>query len=202
MSSFRERLRTTDGITLVETLVAMLLFSTLGGILTTVFISASKTQVRIGDEAQGLDDLRTVLERLGRDLRTSRGVETSATQSQLTLWLDSNSDYAEQCSSERITWRLVPQGDGTHFNVQRVAGDPASPTSSTVVGHTLVDQVAFTYGGATTPAIPVTGPTVCGSTYQISATSSVGVRMTYDAIAGISAPAKTAQFTIRLRNVQ
>ncbi|MCW2671718.1 MAG: prepilin-type N-terminal cleavage/methylation protein [Frankiales bacterium] len=197
----RERLGDA-GVTLVELLVAMVLMGVVGGLVVTAFASSARSQVRLSDETQGLTDLQTVIERLGRDLREARGVETSATQSQLTLWLDVNSDYAEQCTTERITWKLQATGDGSHFNVVRQVGDPSNPSSSSVVGHTLVDNVAFSYDGATAPAAPTSGPTVCGSTNRISPASTVGVTMTYDAIANGFTSARKAIFSTRLRNVQ
>jgi type II secretory pathway pseudopilin PulG len=199
----KHRARRDDaGVTLVELLVSMILMGVVGALVVAAASSSARSEVRLSDETQGLTDIQTVVERLGRDLREARGVETSATQSQLTVWLDTNSDYTEQCSTERVTWKLQANSDGLHYNVVRLVGDPASPTSTTLVGHTLVDLVAFSYDGAATPAAATSGPYVCGSTQRIAPTATVGVTMTYDAIANGFTSSRKAIFSTRLRNVQ
>jgi type II secretory pathway pseudopilin PulG len=168
------------GMTLVELLVSMMLLVVVGGISVAVFASLSRAQVRQSDESQGLQDVQTVVERLSRDLREARGVDTSATSSQLTLWLDLNSDYV-QTPDETITWKLKLDTATNHFDVLRINGNNVT----VIEGRTLVSQLAFTYN-----ATPVQNSTI------------VTVDMQYDPITGNFATAKHSQFQVRMRNVQ
>lgn len=101
MTSLLHRLRHQDvGITLVETLVAMVLLGVVGSI-TTAAVVASHQVLRVNsDEGQGLQDTQAVIERLGRDIRQARGVDPGATGSQLVLWIDNNSDYIRNSTTQ------------------------------------------------------------------------------------------------------
>jgi type II secretory pathway pseudopilin PulG len=169
-----------EGMTLVELLVAMMLLVVVGGISVAIFSSLSRAQVRQSDESQGLQDVQTVVERLSRDLREARGVDSTATATQLTLWLDLNSDY-QQTADETITWKLKLNPVTNHYDVLRINGNNVA----VIEGHTLVSQLAFSYN-----ALPVAGSTV------------VTVDMQYDPITGSFATAKHSQFQVRMRNVQ
>jgi prepilin-type N-terminal cleavage/methylation domain-containing protein len=172
------RRRRDNGFTLVELLVSMTLLSVVSAITAAVFATLSHTQLRETDEAQGLQDVQTVVERLSRDLREARGVDASATQSQLTIWLDLNSDYV-QTANETFTWKLQFNNSTQHYDVLRVDGNNVQ----VVEGRTLVSQLAFTYN-----ATPVQNSNV------------VTVNMQYDAIRNGFATTKSAQFQVRMRN--
>lgn len=167
------------GVSLVELLVTTFLL----GVVSILTVAATASTHRMfgvsDDESRGLADLRTVTERLDRDLRAARGVDPSSNQSQLTLWIDYNSDYKQQ-ANETVTWKLVvdPQ-DPAHFDVARsVQGG-----LSVIEGRTLVSQIAFSYD--------VAPPN----------TREVSVQMTYDAVLARGTGLRTANFKDRLRNV-
>ena len=167
------------GIGLVELLVTSFLL----GVVSLLVLNASVTTHRMfgvsDGESRGLADLRTVTERLDRDLRAARGVDPSSNQSQLTLWIDYNSDYKQQ-ANETVTWQLVVDPrDTRHFDVVR----SFSGGSTQVEGRTLVSQIAFTYD------VPPPG------------TRQVSVQMTYDATLARTTGLRTANFQDRLRNV-
>jgi hypothetical protein len=148
-------------------------------------VNSHKTFRHTDDEAQGLADVRTVIERLGRDIRTARGVEDgaapnsypAANASQLSLWIDSNSNYRKE-GGEIITWKLVDRGSG-QFDVVRT---PFGGTTQ-VVARTLVDAIAFSYDA------PAPGTRV------------VSVRLEYDAVTTGAAGRRVTNFADRLRNV-
>ena len=82
MRRLRDVRRDESGMSLVELLVAMVLIGVLGAIVSAAVLMSQK-QVRIStDEATGLSDTRVVVERLGRDIRVSRGVDAGATREQ------------------------------------------------------------------------------------------------------------------------
>jgi Tfp pilus assembly protein PilW len=167
------------GISLVELLVTTFLLGVVSILTVSATTSTHKMFAVSDDESRGLADLRTVTERLDRDLRAARGVDPSSNQSQLTLWIDYNSDYKQQ-ANETVTWKLVlDPTDPSHYDVARAV----QGGTQVVEGRTLVSQIAFSYD--------VAPP----NTRQVS------VQMTYDAMLARGTGLRTANFQDRLRNV-
>lgn len=192
------RARNDEGMTLVELIVAMVLISVLGAIVSAAVLMSHK-QVRIADdEATGLSDTRVVVERLGRDIRVSRGVDAGATDSTLVLWIDYNSDYVRDASSqaeEIITWSVVDQGTGQFNTLRSTAGGQVQ-----LQARTLVSDLAFCYLAA-----PSDDPADCLPT-PLSATDAVNTRLVrvtlqYDSALGYGSDDRTNTFTERIRNV-
>lgn len=178
-----------DGFTLVELLVAIVITAMLGTALL-MAVSMTVKALRAGnDESNGLADVRAVIERLGRDVRESRGVTCDGAawdptcQSHLQLWVDYNSNYKIDTSSEIVTWRLVTSGDGVHYQVTRTVNGATS-----VVARSLIVQVAFSYDQQPTSA-------------STSPTRTVTTAMTYDTLVGSGTGARQLNFTERVRNV-
>ena len=191
-SSLR-RLRGQAGTTIVEVAITMLIFSIVGLLLMNSLTTASEATSHIDDQNRGLADLQVVSERMSRDLRVARGVDPLATTSQLTLWIDSDSDYARD-TDESVTWRIrcrsgVDCGtDERQYDVERVVGPVATGTVQ-VVGQSLVSDIAFVYRAA-------------GTTVEPQVATSVKVSMEYDAIIDAYAQLNIVDFEVRLRNVQ
>lgn len=191
----RARATSDHGFTIAEMSVAIALLSLLGSILAVGVLSTHKAVRITTDETQGLEDVRTASERLARDIRDARGVTVNdpnpaynASQSQLTVWIDYNSDYV-QSADETITWQLMNAGDG-HFNMVR----SVKSGGQVVEARTLVSNLAFTYclaSGACTSA-----PTSTNTDIR-----SVSVDMTYDAVIGSATSSRHVTFQVRLRNV-
>lgn len=176
-----------EGMTLVELLVVMALMSIISIVAFGALDSSTRTLGNVDDEAQGLADLKTVVERMSRDLRAARGVETPDNPdgtpgdpaSALKIWIDRDSNYSDS-PDEMITWRLQAGAGEGQFDVIRVsdAGDRE------VVGTKLVSSIAFSY------------------TPSVADARKVSVRMTYDAFPTQAANSRQTQFEIRLRNVE
>lgn len=189
------------GVTLIELLVVMVLTGILGTVVLFSMKGVYASQRNVSNEETGLSDVRTVVERLGRDLRDAREVYPGATQSELKIWIDSNSDYIVQ-NSEVIDWQL--QGCSTcHYQVlrQEQGGVPK------VEARTLVSNIAFCYSANVNTDPPACLATPAGSGLsQADATIAkvVTVTVTYNAAdaSSSSAKARTTTFTERLRNVQ
>ena len=185
------------GVTLIETLVSMMLLGVVSLIASVAVMEANGVVVHTRDETTGLSDVRTVIERMGRDVREARGVvcdggladPTDASssdptcQSHLQLWIDYDSDYTPD-NDEIVTWRLVANADGQHYNVMRVRGNGLGGNVPVSVrqASTLVVQFAFTYD-----AVP-------------PATQVVNIGMQYDAEVGIGSDFRDVAFSARLRN--
>jgi prepilin-type N-terminal cleavage/methylation domain-containing protein len=167
-----------DGLTLVELLVTMVLLAVVLSMAMVAFRATADVYTATDDDATGLADARKVSERMGRDIRNARGVDTGATASKLVVWIDTNSDYRRQ-ANESVTWLLQATGDGVHYDVIRKQGTSVEK----VEARSLVSEIAFTYD--------VAAPD----------TKVVQTLVTYDANVGQGASARTLYFAERLRNV-
>lgn len=199
--SLRKRLelgRRDTGVTLIETLVTMLLLGVISSLVLGAVTSSGRALTRAEDENRGLQDAKVILDRLGRDVRESRGVvcdgglsdpsdpSTSdpSCQAHLQLWVDSNSDYMPQ-PGEIITWRLQRNADGVHFDVYRVVGSGAggTPVTQQRQASSLVVMIAFGY-----------------DTARFDDVTEVRIGMTYDAVVGQGSNTRQVATTARLRN--
>ncbi|MGZ6793234.1 MAG: PulJ/GspJ family protein [Mycobacteriales bacterium] len=188
-----------QGVTLVETLIAMILFAIIGTVVTQAVLDTHKLVRATTDQTDGLTDVRVATERLVRDIRDARSVlcnpsgtpaallpDTSCTY-HLQLWIDYNSDYVQQ-ASETVTWNLRAGAKAGQYDLIRtVSGQP-----SVVEARTIVRNVAFGYDllpGATAPAP--------GAAH----TTTVNTNMFYDSVLRSGTSTKTVSVTARLRNV-
>lgn len=186
---------------MVELLVGIMLTAVVGTMVFGAVTQASGILVHNDDENRGLQDAKVILDRLGRDVRESRGVvcdgglsdpsDPTSTDpgclSHLQLWVDANSDYV-RADAEVITWRLERSVDGEHFDVWRVVGTTSPPVSEQRVATSLWTQFAFSYDD----------PTLDG-TGTLRA-QEVRMNLQYDAIVGRGTEIREAAFTARLRN--
>lgn len=210
MINFRERLlaawraesraRGDAGMTLVELLVGMSLIGVLGTVMVMGIRDNQQLHRTTVDESSGLADVKTVVERLGRDIRSARSVDPAATGSRLVLWIDTNSDYLKS-NDEIVTWQLVEATDSTgHYNVlrQTEGGQPK------IQARTLITNLAFCYW---TQAGDPNATSCAGSLpVPLSVTSAGLVRLittttTYDAITTTGTKSRQVSFSSRLRNV-
>ena len=194
MDRFRDLRRDDAGITLVETLIAMMLFGILGAVVLAATISTQRTMRVADDEARGQEDVAIVVDRLGRDIRDARGVVCDGAASDptclrhLQLWVDYNSNY-KQDTGETITWELTPNDDGEHKDVVRTV-DGGTPS---VIARTIVSDFAFLYA----PQDPTDSQPAPGE----PTTREVRVKMDYDAVVGSDTSQREVTFTALLRNV-
>jgi prepilin-type N-terminal cleavage/methylation domain-containing protein len=175
------------GLTLVELLVTIVLISIVGTLVLSAVIRAQRTLIHVEDENKGLQDAKVILERMSRDVRQARGVVCDAAASDptckyhLQLWVDSNSDYLQQ-TTEVITWKLEPSGDG-HFDVWRTVGTGSGAVARRQAS-TLIVKTLFEYEAAK----------------PIEKSQVVYIGMTYDSNVGHGTDQRQAAFTARLRN--
>lgn len=176
----RSRLRSHGdaGVTMIELMVTMLLTSIVLTLAVSAMSGSAHVYTATSDDSTGLGDARKIAERMGRDIRNARGVDTGATASKLVLWIDSNSDYIRQ-PSESVTWELTPSSTPGHFDILRTQGT----TTTIVEARTLVSQIAFTYDKPAPDTTLVTS------------------EVSYDAYIGTGAGSRTLYFVDRLRNV-
>ena len=190
------RLRHDGGMTLVELMVSMLLMGIVGSLVTAGVVNVVNGLRHTDNENQGLSDVRNVAERIARDVRDARGVYSGATQSQLQIWIDYNSDYRIENSTELVTWTVPPIAQtGGHYYVYRCVGltNPAScgPGTGVVEARTLITNIAFAYFNGASQTASTTGGTT---------TTQVQVDVQYDAFLGTSSTVRHEAFQVRLRN--
>ncbi len=198
MSAFSARVRDDQGLTLVELLVATVLVGVLGAIVTTAVLISNKQVRTSSDEAVGLADTRIVVERLGRDIRASRGVDAGATSGNLVLWIDQNSDYVRNATSqpdEIVTWSVVSSGSGQYNTLRSTAGGTVQLQS-----RTLVSGLAFCYLTKPSDLASDCLPTPL-SAANAAATRLVRVTLNYDSALKYGSDDRINTFTERIRNV-
>ena len=198
MALLRQRTNGSSGVTLVELIVTMLLLGVVSTLVVGAVTQSSRILTHTKDEDFGLQDAKVILDRLGRDVRESRGAvcdggladpsDASSTDAacaaHLQLWVDSNSDYLRQ-ETEVITWRLQANADGQHFDVWRITGTGVggTPVTQQRQASSLIVRIAFTYDNA-----------------DFGKVQQVNMRMQYDAIVGQGTDIREVAFSARLRN--
>lgn len=181
------------GVTMTELLVSMTLLVAVMAAVATALVSSNRLFAYVEDDAVGSLDVRTAVERLGRDVRNARGLDAGATRGTLQLWIDANSDYQRQ-PSEVVRWTIVPRG--SHFDVGRQVGSgPVTTQASTVVS-----DIAFCYRTAASGSCvnPTDTPVDAATAEKVL---SVQTTMTYDPRLTSGAGQRSVTFIERLRNV-
>lgn len=192
----RRRLSGDRGVTLVETLITMILLGVVGTLVTAAVVQAGQSLTHVDDENKGLQDAKVILDRMSRDVREARGVTCDGgladpsdpgsadptCAAHLQLWVDTNSDYAQE-ASEVVTWRLEKNADDEHYDVWRITGTGAAAKRQRQAS-TLIVKNVYHYQDDTQPAKS-----------QI-----VKIGLEYDAIVGRGTDTRRAALTVRLRN--
>jgi hypothetical protein len=185
-------------LSLVEVIVTISLTAVLGLMVVYAVQNNHRLHRTTVDEASGLADVKTVVERLGRDIRSARAVDPAATRSQLVLWIDANSDNVRD-PSEVVTWEILPTTDAQYNVLRQTVGATAA-----VQSRTLVDSLAFCYWSelSTAAAEDCLGSfPVPLSITNAASTRLVTTTLTYDSNTSTGTAERSETFSARLRNV-
>jgi prepilin-type N-terminal cleavage/methylation domain-containing protein len=222
MIKLQQRFRRDDsGLTLVELVVVMTIMGMLGAMLTTWFVSMQRTSAGYTARISDLNDARTAMDRIGRDMRMaispSAGVDAfdaSSTGTQVTAYINQPA-----APPAKVTYQLVANGNGTTRLVRTFTPAvgtvppytwPATGTKTTVIANQLVQgsQLLFQYydlAGAADPSCgagvtaPCSTPMVASPT--ISMPGSVGaVEVVLRAQSSKVAPATEIRTRVRVVN--
>lgn len=192
----RRRAAGDSGLTLIELLVTMILLGVISSLVVTAVSQAGRIVTHTEDEDTGLQDAKVILDRVGRDIRESRGVVCDGAVSDpgclshLQLWVDANSNYTQE-PTEVITWQLQLNPDGVHSDVFRTVGTGAggSPVTSRLQASSLIVAAIFTY----TDADGNTG-------IPVGDASQVEIKLEYDSMINRGSGTRAVEFSASLRN--
>jgi prepilin-type N-terminal cleavage/methylation domain-containing protein len=217
-------LRETNGMTLIELLIAMVLLGVVSSLVVVGVQGAVRVMTQSDDENRGLQDAKVILDRLSRDIREARGVvcddpdpepgdpvlvsedvdNDPATPDVLVhgrcpdyvqLWIDDDSDYLED-DAEVVTWQLSENGDGVHYDVWRCRGALGSdPCDGDAEGVERRLQASALIVRTLFNYADATGNPV-----EPEDATLVRLKMDYDAIVGRGVDVKQASVSARLRN--
>jgi hypothetical protein len=177
------------GISLPEVLISSILMAVLGSICVGVVVNVSGGSGKTDNDLRGLQEVRTLQERLSRDLVQARGVTSASTASQLTLWIDDNGDYV-QGPNEVYRWKVASPASGGQRQFERVN---VGTGATEVVARTVVSGTAFSYKVENPPGVLV------DATPKSTATV-VDVDLDYNPGVGALSQRRNVQFSIRMRN--
>lgn len=191
-STVRRSPRGDAGLTLIELLVTMILMGVVSSLVVGAVAQAARVVAHTEDEETGLQDAKVILDRIGRDIRESRGVVCVPTVADpaclghLQLWVDANSDYVQQSSTEVVTWELRPNPDGVHSDVWRTVG--LGSTTDHLQASSLIVNAIFDYQDAD------------GASTTAAAATEVQITLSYDSMVNRGAGVRSVQFSASLRN--
>jgi hypothetical protein len=143
MTPLRRLFDRDDGISLIETAVAMLVGGLVIAAMIGFIVGASKTDDLHRADDVVVQDLRVSRELLSRDLRSAEAVMV-ADPRQVTIWLDGDRDDVTD-AGESVTWTIDPDLGLT----RQVDGGIPIPHAAAVV----YDESGFRYDSSTVGTI-------------------------------------------------
>lgn len=141
-----DRLRSDDGLTLSEVLVAMLISSLAMALLAAMVSSGVRAELFTKKDSESLDDMRITAERITKEMRQARLLYGDSTDYVSHFWVDYDLDN-QQDLEERIYWAVRDDGTGD-FDLVRYTD--ADPTELLISEHIVDAGPVFTYE----PALP------------------------------------------------
>lgn len=162
---FRSRLAQSSGVTITEMLVVLAILGVILAGMTTLFLSATTSQVEQSNRYQAQHNARLALDALRREIRCGTAV-TAVTTSSLTITLPGYCQKPVAATEAPFTWCTV--GGGAPYELWRYSGTSCSGTG-TRKAESLASNAVFTYNRSTAgpaQAPPVAGGLVVGGFFQ------------------------------------
>jgi len=120
------KLRSDDGITIVELAISSFILLVISAIMLTALMMVARTNRIVAEDTEALTTARLARLRIERELRQADEILAASDATTLSLWLDANND-ATKDPDELITWAYtdidgLPGGKATLI---RSVADPA-----------------------------------------------------------------------------
>jgi type II secretory pathway pseudopilin PulG len=152
----RQRLREERGVTLVELLVAISMLMLLLAAAVPVIVSSVNHEPRLRERAGKIQQARTLVERLGRDLRSGYAVDTStATTLAFRTFLKQTACNTNPSDAPAILCRVTYSCASGTCTRQVANPDGTSPGTLRTLVTGLSSSSIFTYTGSPTSYVQV-----------------------------------------------
>ena len=174
-----DRLKSEDGITLSEVLVAMLISSLALALLAAMVSSGTRAEIFTRNDSVSLDEMRITAERITKEVRQARLLYLDSTDYMAHFWVDYDLDN-QQDLEEKIYWEVRDDGTGD-FDLVRYT--EATPTPLVISEFAVDGGPVFTYD----PVLP-------------GIVRNVRFAIVFDVDPTRAPVAHTVESTIRLRN--
>jgi Tfp pilus assembly protein PilW len=157
LSRARHRVGDDRGITLVELMVAISLLMVVLAAAVPVLISSVNNEPRLRDRAGKIQEARTLVERLGRDLRSGYAVDsaTSSTLAFRTYLHQSACNGSPSPSATAILCRVSYSCSSGSCTRQVANSDGSSPGTTRTMVSGLSSSAIFSYSGSPTSFVGV-----------------------------------------------
>ena len=137
-----------DGFTLVELIIVMLILGIILGGLTTSFISGTQTSANLNNEFQAEVQAVRAVDHIRRDVRCASAITPTGSASSITVTLPASC----LIGSGQVSWCTV--GSGNQYSLYRKVGSSCDATGALVIGNVTTASVFVTprTSGQTTSA--------------------------------------------------
>lgn len=162
--AIRNRLNPEDGVTITEMLVVLAILGVILAGMTTLFLSATSSQIEQSNRYQAQHNARLALDALRREIRCAETVPT-VTPSSLTITLPGYCQKPAAAAAAPFTWCTV---GAAPYALWRYAGTACSGTGIRRA-ESLASNAVFAYNRSVagpTQALPVAGSAVTGGFFQ------------------------------------
>lgn len=178
--AIRRRIARADGVTLTEMLAVLAILGIIVGGMTTLFVSASTSQVDQSNRYQAQHNARLALDALRREIRCASSV-TAITPASLTVSLPGYCQKPVAASAATFTWCAV--GAAAPYALWRYTGNLCSGTGRRTAESLSLNQV-FTYDRGSIVSPPTLTPSTTGGTlgpgtyaYDVTAVNAAGTEI-------------------------
>jgi prepilin-type N-terminal cleavage/methylation domain-containing protein len=196
--SFTSRRAEDSGVSLVETIVAMMIFAIILTVITASIVTMLKQQRKQTSQTDDLNAARNVIEMLDHQVRYANALTTPGTGTDGSTYVEFRSGY-DDLQQTCTQWRYVPTSGAMQY---RTWLPPLTGSGSVTAGSWSTAGTGFTVVG-TTPIFSIAPPTTTSSgtqTAQTNADTHYQLTVTFNVSSGSPSVTSQSQVTITAIN--